>query len=140
MHFNKKEDGFTLLEVLLSLSILSIVLLTFSGLFLQSTFFSSKNEDHLAAVHLAPEVLIEVKQTLNPSNFLNLSSSYTVTEFNSTFNANLHEQLDYYISIDVHYEEDQQITDNLLHIYIKIYTLENNQEKILIETFGYKGM
>ncbi|TLS39228.1 hypothetical protein [Pseudalkalibacillus caeni] len=48
-----KNDGITLVEVLLSLTLLTVILLTFAGLFVQGSNYSEKNERKLEAINLA---------------------------------------------------------------------------------------
>lgn len=52
----KNEKGLTLVEVLASIVILTIVLTSFYGLFIQSAKFDKVNEDSLVASNLANQV------------------------------------------------------------------------------------
>jgi prepilin-type N-terminal cleavage/methylation domain-containing protein len=72
----QNEHGFTLLEVLLSITILGIILLSFFQFFGQSMIFSNKNEAKLQAVNVARQVMNELQgRTLNNSIPSPLSST-----------------------------------------------------------------
>lgn len=66
MKLNNK--GFTLVEVLVSIVILSIILLTFSNLFVFSNKTSVSNNEKLVAVHLAKATLERIK--LDPYSYI----------------------------------------------------------------------
>ncbi len=53
----KNEKGFTLVEILASMVILFIVLISFFGFFTQSALFTRINQDSLQATNLAEEVM-----------------------------------------------------------------------------------
>jgi prepilin-type N-terminal cleavage/methylation domain-containing protein len=59
------QNGLTLLEVLLSIVLLTIVLTSFAGFFSQSAMFVKKNEDKLSTSQTAQQIvnLIEVNIT-----------------------------------------------------------------------------
>jgi prepilin-type N-terminal cleavage/methylation domain-containing protein len=62
---DETQQGFTLIEVLLSIILLFIILTSFMGFFTQSALFSKKNEQKLETVQTAQKVinLIEMKLT-----------------------------------------------------------------------------
>ncbi|WP_053367291.1 type IV pilus modification PilV family protein [Bacillus sp. FJAT-27245] len=64
--FCQKQGGFTLLEVLLSIVLLSIVLTSFLGFFTQSALFTNRNEEKLSALQTAQKVvaLIDMNTTV----------------------------------------------------------------------------
>lgn len=66
MKINNK--GFTLVEVLVSIVLLSIILLTFSNLFVFSNKTSVSNNEKLVAVHLAKATLERIK--LDPYSYI----------------------------------------------------------------------
>ncbi|MFZ3588340.1 type IV pilus modification PilV family protein [Bacillus sp. DJP31] len=54
IHFiNKKEKGFTLLEVLVSITILSVVMITLLAFFTQSYSYTNLNKDKTVALNIA---------------------------------------------------------------------------------------
>lgn len=56
------DKGLTLIELLVSLALISIVIVTFLSFFSQSVLFSSKSEDKLTAVNIAEKVIAELKK------------------------------------------------------------------------------
>jgi len=63
------NKGFTLLEVLVSLVILSIIILTFSSIFVFSTRTAVSNNDDLVAVNLAKATLEKIEH--DPYKYIN---------------------------------------------------------------------
>ncbi|WP_226036522.1 type IV pilus modification PilV family protein [Aquibacillus saliphilus] len=61
LKFHLNNNGFTLVELLAAITILSIVIISFLGFFSQSTLFSSKTDDKLTALNVAERILSEVK-------------------------------------------------------------------------------
>lgn len=57
----KKESGFTLLEVVASIVIITIVLLSFSQLFIQSNKTAAHNNERLVTINLADAALVKLK-------------------------------------------------------------------------------
>ena len=60
----KNNGGFTLIEILASITILGIVVTIFLSFFSNATLLSSKTEDKLTAINLAEKELYEVTNTL----------------------------------------------------------------------------
>lgn len=56
-----KDEGFTLIEVLISVTILSIILFSFMGIYLQSTKIEHTNHNQLVAINLAQATLHRLK-------------------------------------------------------------------------------
>ncbi|MCM3750061.1 type II secretion system GspH family protein [Paenibacillus pasadenensis] len=56
------EQGFTLLEIMASIVILSIVALTLSGFFVQAMSYSKQNQNKTIAVHLARNALAYIQK------------------------------------------------------------------------------
>jgi hypothetical protein len=57
------QRGYHLLEVTLGVALLSIVLLSFAGFFLQAKIFNSDNESRSSAVQLSQEILHIIKKS-----------------------------------------------------------------------------
>ena len=141
---NKKkfnnQSGFTLLEVLAAITILSIVLITFFSFFSQGILFSSKNEDKIVAVNLARDVLGVIKtneQMIDSSNTseeiittflteLKLESTppYCFTQYNDC----------YYPRVSILPPTPEEERLNLVRVKVEIYLEE---ERLLTETYGY---
>ena len=66
IHLNKKnlqnQSGFTLVEVLLSITLLGIVLISFLGLFNQAYSYTNKNENKTVGINVARNVLYYFEQ------------------------------------------------------------------------------
>ncbi|MDS9471347.1 prepilin-type N-terminal cleavage/methylation domain-containing protein [Sporosarcina pasteurii] len=61
INVNRKESGLTLIEVLASIVILSIVLISFSSLLLQSTKHTKYNKEKLTAVQVAEDIVAKIR-------------------------------------------------------------------------------
>ncbi|MED3571438.1 type II secretion system protein [Cytobacillus praedii] len=57
-----KSDGFTLVELLAAITLLSIVIIIFLNIFSQSVLMSRKVEDKLSSVNIAEKVLNTVRR------------------------------------------------------------------------------
>lgn len=77
----RSQQGFTLLEILLTLTILSIVVISFFHFFTQSVGFTEKNKSSLSAMHLAQEtiVIVQANSHLFAKN-INFNGSFTEPE------------------------------------------------------------
>ncbi|MCZ0702411.1 prepilin-type N-terminal cleavage/methylation domain-containing protein [Natronobacillus azotifigens] len=73
----KSNKGFTLIETLISMTILSIIILSLMGFFYQSTSIEHNNHNQLVAINLAQSTLIRL-QTEGYNN-INTIGSYTLT-------------------------------------------------------------
>ncbi|REJ18050.1 MAG: prepilin-type N-terminal cleavage/methylation domain-containing protein [Bacillaceae bacterium] len=68
MKIVKKMDGFTLVEILISLVILSIIILAFLNLFVFTNKTTVVNNDQLVAIHLAKSTMERIK--MNPFSYI----------------------------------------------------------------------
>ena len=57
----KKESGFTLIEIIASIVIITLVLLSFSQLFIQSSKTAAHNNEKLVTINLADAALVKLK-------------------------------------------------------------------------------
>lgn len=157
------QAGFTLIEVLVSIVILSIVLTTFFSFFSQSLIFSGKNEEKLVAYNLASKTLKIVELRYNNK----LSSTQSKIEIYSTNDIcssdlttiapnlkwdSLSPSMCYYIENQKKYYPEIVITKlettdftspTLFTINIKVFNSPKSDvnRKLLSETFGYmRGM
>ncbi|WP_223702915.1 type IV pilus modification PilV family protein [Sutcliffiella deserti] len=69
------DRGFSLLEVLVSIVILSVIILSFLSFFSQAMFFSVREEDNLIGVNIAERILYNVEK----SSIIELLSESTNT-------------------------------------------------------------
>lgn len=137
--YTKQQNGFTLMEVLVSIVLVTIILTTFFSFFSQTVFVSGKNEDKLVALNLATNTLNIISEKYNnhpipttitcgdfPTELVN--SLYTNSCFFKKNNKN------YYPEVTLSKDKDFA---NLTIIHVKIYNSENNNRKLLSETYGY---
>ncbi|MCO7175621.1 prepilin-type N-terminal cleavage/methylation domain-containing protein [Sporolactobacillus kofuensis] len=61
---NRKQDGMTLIEVILAITLLSMVMLTFAYVFIQFQQVTTNNGDRLTALQLAQKRLSDVLENL----------------------------------------------------------------------------
>jgi prepilin-type N-terminal cleavage/methylation domain-containing protein len=152
-----KQDGLTLIEVLVSIVILSIILTTFFSFFSQSLVFSGKNEEKLIAYNLASKTLKIVEKNFKnklPATqpAIEIVSSATactnqleeqVSPTNLSFCYYKENQKIYYPEITITKETTSFSVPALFTINIKIYNLAKTEpnRKLLSETFGFmRGM
>lgn len=111
------QCGFTLIEALSSIVLLSVVILFFLSFFTQSTLFSNKTEDKLTAINISEKVLNEAKMGMIPNSIETVNGK------------------DYYIEIDYKDEDDLQLT----RIHVKVYTSAKTvSQSPHVEVFGYR--
>ncbi|MFP5114421.1 type IV pilus modification PilV family protein [Bacillaceae bacterium C204] len=70
MEINNNEKGFTLIEVLVSLVILSIIFLSILRLFPQMGLMNKVNEDKTQAINTAKQLLIDWQNSVEVQNYL----------------------------------------------------------------------
>ncbi|MBS4191477.1 prepilin-type N-terminal cleavage/methylation domain-containing protein [Bacillus sp. FJAT-49705] len=133
--FNQK--GITLLEVLLSILILSIILVTIMKFFPQMGLMNQKNVDKTEAINIAKEELIAWQKNKEINSLLKLNS----VELPS----NITEDADYYYSekrkkkFNIHIKINKKsdlitgpIKANQIHIQ-----LLNDNNSVVTEIYGY---
>lgn len=114
------ENGVTLIELLVSITLLSIVIISFLSFFGQSMKLSLKVEDKLSAVNVAEIVLDEVRVN-NSCNFdipqkINGKSYYPKVECPKT---------------------NEEIEFGLKLVHIQIYRTQDFIEPKITEIYGY---
>lgn len=128
------NKGFTLIEILVTLVILSIILLSFMSFFSQSSLFTQKNNEKLTAINLAQETIVTIK---NQPAYFQKDMKYT-TSFSDPkkiiLNVNsfgiFNQQPNYRLGLEI----SKDYSYNLYRIHVQIFDLENN---LLAETFHY---
>ncbi|WML25421.1 prepilin-type N-terminal cleavage/methylation domain-containing protein [Neobacillus sp. OS1-33] len=144
----KNEKGFTLLEILLSLSILSIVILVFFGFFIQSAKFSFQSQNKMSAGQLSQEILGKVKSStfqadLTVDNFKELykddTSRYQI-DTNGKFYLKINNQ-NYYPQVKIIPAKGQngEFSTQLYYIQVEIGVQEKGVWNKKFETYGFKG-
>jgi len=109
-HFS---SGFTLLEVLLSFTVLGIILLVFFQFFGQSLAFSTKNETKLQEINIAREAM----------NILQAKSN-AVALVKSQIGSNIH-------NVELSSTADSEIMNELLHPDASIGSLLKGQYEMV---------
>ncbi|WP_066292820.1 type IV pilus modification PilV family protein [Bacillus sp. FJAT-29937] len=61
MRFLKNEKGLTLIEILVAITLLSIVLITFFTIFIQSAKFTHYNKEKLTAIDVGEKVVGDIR-------------------------------------------------------------------------------
>ncbi|MDV2684221.1 type II secretion system protein [Alkalihalophilus lindianensis] len=121
-YFNRyvNNTGLTLIELLASITLLSIVIIIFLSIFSQSMIWSSKVEDRLTAVNLAERVLYEARTDSVPTQPITLNGK------------NYYFEIDYPVSDVIDLEESLGLT----RIHVKICD-ELPCSKVESEIYGY---
>lgn len=159
----KNQKGFQLIEVLLSISILSIVLLVFFGFFIQSKTFSAQSQKSSSASQLSQEILQKVRDsnltsdnahsvkitTANWTETTNLKSANWEILYSKPIIGEFSIEVDnhtYYPRVQVINAEAYKTIFSLPEplpaifdiIIVEIETIKNGNRLQVFETFGYK--
>ncbi|SFE70377.1 type IV pilus modification PilV family protein [Alteribacillus iranensis] len=118
LHSNK---GITLVELLVSITLLSIVIVTFLGFFSQSITFSAHTEDKLTSLNIAEDVLIEAKEDISPA----------IEEPRRMNNKT------YYPIVDILSQSSEERSLNIARIHVKVYAEEVSNQTLYAELYGY---
>ncbi|MBU8916634.1 prepilin-type N-terminal cleavage/methylation domain-containing protein [Bacillus sp. FJAT-29953] len=144
------QKGLTLVEVLVSIVILSIILMTTMSFFPQMGFINKQNEDKTKAVNTAKEILIDWKGSDKVKNFL-INKQPESDFLPNTVNENV-----YYISYDFsdstyynfkttrnNYNVNIKIkkttakASDASSIHLIVVQILNTKGKPMSETYGY---
>ncbi len=135
-HLNCRSwnKGFTLVEILVTLVILSIILLSFMSFFSQSSLFTQKNNEKLTAINLAQETIVSIKnQPVLFQKAVNYRTGFSDPE-KTVLNVNslgiFNQQPNFRLGLDIAKDD----TYNLYKIHVQIYDLKND---LLAETYHY---
>lgn len=148
---DSKDKGFTLLEVLVSIIILSIIILSFLSFFSQALFFSVKEESNLMGVNIAERIVytLEKSSTIDLEELIGENDTITITREVAEASENLvideDNRLKFIINGKSYYSivtasNSEEVKDLPLNrIHIKIYEPQENapNEKLIYETFHY---
>jgi prepilin-type N-terminal cleavage/methylation domain-containing protein len=149
MEILKNEKGVTLLEVLISMAILSIILISFMNFFPQMGFINKQNEDKVQAINLAKDILIKWQDSHDVSGFL--VNSTETTGFISTdpdldFDAaKFKNEGGYYYfettkdiyNVKVRIKNTPDKSSSKTHVHSILVQLLNNKGNVVSETYGY---
>jgi prepilin-type N-terminal cleavage/methylation domain-containing protein len=129
------EKGFSLIEVLVSLSILSVTVIAISNFFVQSNEISAGNNRKLVATNLARMTLDRVQQnytnygikiptaedTFNTSNCHDLAYDACQNLYSTKIN-----NTEYEITLHIRESKEKEVRMNLLPISVTVSYLDKN--------------
>jgi type II secretory pathway pseudopilin PulG len=148
MKFIRNEKGITLIEVLVSIVLLSITFLSVMSFFPQMGLMNNQNQDKARAINLAKEVLINWQDSSDVKWFLVKTDQ--VTGFTSTEPKVVYTR--FYFDVNYYYfESTKDKYDVLIRINrypetssrlssinsIVVQLLDKKKRHVVSETFGY---
>lgn len=140
-NFHKSEKGLTLIEVLASIVLLSIVIVSFLSLFPQITNFNKSTEENLQAAATAKEVRVLVKQEIEsldsfPSN-LSFTNERTLNNDVYLYKGKYN---DFEVFIEVHdqpFVGDEPLRNEIRNLYKYKVSVGHSNTRILSTTYGF---
>ncbi|WP_404347072.1 prepilin-type N-terminal cleavage/methylation domain-containing protein [Sutcliffiella horikoshii] len=156
------DSGFTLLEVLVSIVILSIIILSFLSFFSQALLFSVKEEDNLVGVNISERILYYVEGSSTMESVLSANTYSCNDEPHSlvsyiadqdpqdewqTYSPDLtklfftQNNRTYYSYVTI-CQSTEETDLNLHRVHIKTYQTMNNanQDRFIYETYQYVNL
>ncbi|MEQ2529394.1 type II secretion system protein [Bacillaceae bacterium CLA-AA-H227] len=133
----QEEKGFTLIEILLSIVILTIILVSIMNFFPQMGLFNRHNLEKTEAINLAKKELVEW-QKVDFENFLAQPSTKKISEFNryeEPYYIFVEEQNSYTVEIWLKSKSDLHTAPTKAH-EMQVKILDDNN-RLLSETYGY---
>ncbi|WP_312470999.1 type II secretion system protein [Neobacillus sp.] len=151
MELLKNEKGLTLIEVLLSIVILSMILLSIMSMFPQMGFVNKQNEDKAQAINMAKEILVnwqesnEVKTFIEkPDHITGFTPEFVNEKVNYThFAYDKYPDYYYFGTTKDHYDVRIKIkkspikSSKVSHVHQIVVQLINKRGNIIAETYGY---
>lgn len=133
----RSQKGVTLLEVLLSIVILTIILASIMNFFPQMGLMNKLNVEKIQGVNLANEVLLDW-QNVDFRNFLNHPSKDVIPEYSRYESPNYifkTEKAGFDVEIELNEKSDLKSDPTKAHVItVKIL---NDQNNVISETYGY---
>lgn len=126
----KKESGFTLIEVVASIVIITIILLSFSQLFIQSNKTAAYNNEKLVAINMAEAELERLKMSPFSEHLPQIDSTKV---YNFETNSDIEKLLysggeSYYLNIKATQNSDEK-NNKLINIVVKV-KYKNSQSTV----------
>lgn len=126
----KKESGFTLIEVVASIVIITIILLSFSQLFIQSNKTAAYNNEKLVAINMAEAELERLKMSPLSEHLPQIDSTKV---YNFETNSDIEKLLysggeSYYLNIKATQNSDEK-NNKLINIVVKV-KYKNSQSTV----------
>lgn len=137
----ESEKGVTLIEVLASITLLSIVLITIMNIFPQMGMINNHNQIKTQAVNTAKEILLEWQNDNDRiDNFFKTPDVLIISEYaplpGDAYNFETVEG-DYFVNIKINKTPSKESTLYNAHlIVIRLYDI-NKRDTLVSETYGY---
>lgn len=137
------QDGISLLEVLISISILTLILVSIMNIFPQMGFLNQKNETKLQGMNTAKQVLVEWQVKTDVINYLRnpliySKPSYLKVEDTHYLSETIRDDEKVIVEIAKDSDLDTSIAKSgptkvhQIHVQLK-----NNKNALIGESFGY---
>ncbi|AZU63512.1 prepilin-type N-terminal cleavage/methylation domain-containing protein [Neobacillus mesonae] len=151
MELLKNQKGVTLVEVLASIVILSIILISIMGFFPQMGLMNKQNEEKSQAINIAKEILVgwqesnEVKTFISQSDriigftpsYVNENVNYTHFDYNKYPNYYYFETDKNQYNVEIKIKKSPDKSASVLHVHQIVIKLQNKKGNIIAETYGY---
>ena len=151
MNFFKSEKGVTLVEVLASITLLSIVLITTMNIFAQMGKLNKHNEDKAQAINMAKEILIDWQEADEVKEFIkeNRTTGFTPVAGNTKvsytrFSYDIEPAGYYYFEttkdqyeVHIKIKKSPKIDSNSGQVNQITVQLLNERGNLVSETYGY---
>jgi prepilin-type N-terminal cleavage/methylation domain-containing protein len=147
MENTQNEKGVTLIEVLASIVILSIILMSVMKFFPQMGFMNKQNEDKTQAINIAKEILInwqessEVKWFLvkkdQVTGFISVDAKVEYKNFNSDADYYYFETSKDIYNVHIKIKKSPSTSSRLSSVHSIVIQLLNKKGNVVSETYGY---
>jgi hypothetical protein len=137
----KDEKGVTLVEVLTSITLLSIVLITLMNIFPQMGMMNNHNKMKTQGINTAKEVLLKWQNDNDRLKLFFATPDVSVIPEFKQINGNVYnfeyENGDFLVSVDINknFSKESDIYNAHL-IVVKLYNI-NKTDTVVSETYGY---
>lgn len=136
--FLKRNSGFTLIEVVASIIIVSIVLLSFSQIFIQANRTATYNNEKLVLINLADAALVKLKsQTFNQDPAISNLNDYFKTVTKEIKLNDKSYQISYQASQNINKALNASYSEKDLNLIKVIVTVKSPTGKMSSSTEGY---
>ncbi|MFP7299847.1 prepilin-type N-terminal cleavage/methylation domain-containing protein [Neobacillus niacini] len=151
MKLINNEKGVTLIEVIISIAILSILLISFMNFFPQMGLMNRQNEDKTQAINTAKNLLVDWQESIKVKGFLtknNQGSGFTPNnigdkEYYTHFDPNPSGS-DYIFKttkdnydVNITISKNPRKNSNAYSVHLIIVQLLNDKGNTVSETYGY---
>ncbi|MDQ6599832.1 PulJ/GspJ family protein [Bacillus salipaludis] len=136
MNLIRNEKGLTLIEILVSITILSIIFLSIMRFFPQMGLMNKQNQDKTQAISTAKQVLVQWKNDSRVKNFFVTPTKSVISEYDRLDG-------DYYIFkpngglVNIKIKKTPSNSSRFTNSNLIIVQILNNNGKVVSETFGY---